>query len=109
MSDQGKAFWSLDVAHEIEAVEAEVRRAVENYAVPSLEKASNLEGVLDLIAECGGVRAFKAHSWVLDRLGNRQAAIEVVKAAADEATDAKARARAVDWLTRFGEGRRNDG
>jgi len=101
MADKGAAYWSLADTRDDDVVEAAVHRAVENYAAPIFDRTRTVEGVCDLILELCEVRAYKPRSWALDRLGERHAALDAIKAAFDSAPNENARRIAAEWLATF--------
>jgi hypothetical protein len=102
IADPKRHNWSLRSESEVLTVTQQVWDAFFQYGLPLLERMSSLEGIVSLYAERGDSYGFQPRSWALIKLGARDEAIEVTKAAIAAAPHDNARNRATLWLAQIG-------
>jgi hypothetical protein len=98
IQNSSRRYWTLNSDADLEAVEGQVRMAIEKHAIPILRRTETLEGLVSLYAERGPSAGYKPHSWALLKMGNIGAARSVVQAAIDTAPHEKAQLHAQQWL-----------
>jgi hypothetical protein len=93
-----RRYWTLNSDTDVEAVEGQLRMAIENHAIPILLRTETLEDLVSLYAERGPSAGYKPRSWALMKMGDIQAARSVVRAAIDNAPHERAQLHAQQWL-----------
>jgi hypothetical protein len=96
--DSSRRYWTLSSDVNLEAVEVQLRVAIENHAIPILRQTETLEGLVSAYAERGPSAGYKPRSWALMKMGDIEAARGVVRAAIENAPHEKARLHAQQWL-----------
>lgn len=98
--EPGSPYWSIVDAKDFVDIQAEIFDAINTIAKPMLSQCQTLEGLIDIHAS-RNFSNYRASSWLLNRLGRRAQAIQVIEAAIAAAPRAGYRDSVVAWLTAF--------
>lgn len=91
IADPKRHNWSLRSESEVPSITQQVEEAFFQFGLPLLERMASLEGIVSLYAARGESFGFQPRSWALIKLGARDEAIKVTKAAIAAAPHDKAR------------------
>jgi hypothetical protein len=101
LSDSALRNWSLRSEADVEVTLRKAMSAFQAFGLPLLERISSLEGIISVFGEKGESYGFKPRSWALGRLGKKEEATKVVRAAIADAPHQKAKEHAESWLAQI--------
>ena len=100
MAGPSAPYWSLREGDDAEVIQAHVFEAIQKFALPILAQCETLQGLVEAHA-ARGFHNYRASSWLLNRLGQRDEAVQVIQMAVARAPHEKSREKTVEFLKNF--------